>query len=40
VIGKNKVFEQNGDVTIGLTLAVRNAGKELGADAAVKDTRS
>lgn len=39
-IGKNKVFEQNGDVTIGLTLAVRKAGKELGVDAVVKDVHA
>jgi len=35
-IGKNKIFEQNGDVTIGLALAVRPGGKEIGVDTTIK----
>ena len=35
-IGKNKIFEQNGDMMIGLALTVASAGRELAVNSTVK----
>ncbi len=35
--GKNKLFEQNGDVTIALDLVVQNQGRQLGLNPRIKD---
>jgi len=36
-IGKAKLFEQNGDVTIAMSLEIKSDGKELAVDARVKE---